>query len=135
MPVEGDAFLGVGWSFPPLFTAQGKEVKTTSGPENVHKSVWIILNTRLGERVLLEGFGAGLQNLQYEPLNARLINNLKRMIKNSILRHEPRVILDNVGVSAPREQQGVLMVQLQYTVKATNSRFNLVYPFYLEGNR
>ena len=135
MPFQNDdAFLGTGWGFPPQFSNGGRELFTTSGPENVHRSVWIILNTSLGERVLRENFGAGLQRLHFEPLNSRLVNDLKRMVNNAILLHEPRVIVDQVHVSGDRAQEGVLLIQLQYTVRATNTRFNLVYPFYLNDN-
>lgn len=130
---KSDAFLGTGWGFPVLFSSQGKELLSVSGPENVHKSIWIILNTQLGERVMQENFGCGIYNQQFEPLRARLVNGLKRTIKNAILLHEPRVKLDQVEVSEDQSSQGVLNIQLQYTVKITNSRFNLVYPFYMDG--
>jgi phage baseplate assembly protein W len=127
-------FLGSGWSFPPSFSAQGRELTTISGPDNVHKSIWIILNTRLGERIMQEDFGAGLQNLHFEPLNARLVNNLKRMIRNTLLLHESRITLDDLTVTAKGALEGTLLIELHYTVKSTNSRFNLVFPFYIESN-
>ena len=132
---ESGPFLGKGWSFPPIFYNQGKELNIISGPENVHKSIWVIMNTRLGERVMTEGFGAGLQNLHFEPLGSRLVNNLKRTIGNTILLHESRIKLDNVSVSASKQQDGLLLIELHYTIKSTNSRYNLVFPFYLDNNQ
>ncbi len=131
---DANAFLGTGWGFPPTFTDQGKNLISVSGADNVHKSVWIILNTQLGERVMQENFGAGLNKLQFEPIRSRLVNSLKRTIKNALLLHEPRIIMDALGVSDSQSLEGVLLIQLQYTVKATNSRFNMVYPFYLNEN-
>ena len=128
---DANAFLGTGWGFPLQFSDQGKNLNMVSGPENVHKSVWIILNTQLGERVMQEDFGAGLNKLHFEPIRSRLVNDLRRIIKNALLLHEPRISLDQVGISDARSEEGILLIQLQYTVKSTNSRFNLVYPFYV----
>jgi len=128
---DANAFLGTGWSFPPQFSAQGRDLATVSGPDNVHKSVWIILHTDLGERSMRPDFGAGLNKLHFEPIRSRLVNSLKRIVKNALLLHEPRITLDALGVSDSKQAEGVLLIQLQYTVKATNSRFNMVYPYYL----
>ena len=154
--VEKETFLGTGWGFPVListggkvlfstrgknlfstgdkvlFSTGGKELLTYSGSENVHKSVYIILNTRVGERIMHEDFGAGLQNLHFEPINARLINGLKKNIQNTLLLHEPRIIVDDIVVSMQNPHEGVLLIDLHYTLKNTNSRFNMVFPFYVE---
>lgn len=128
---NANAFLGTGWGFPPRFSDQGRNLHTVSGADNVHKSVWVILNTGLGERIMREDFGAGLNKLHFEPIRSRLVNSLKRTIKNALLLHEPRVTLESINVSEEKSLEGVLLIQLQYTVKATNSRFNMVYPYYL----
>jgi len=130
---DSQAFLGAGWSFPPQFLNRGKELLTSTGPENIHKSIWVILNTRIGERVMKENFGGGLHNLQFESLTTSLVNNLKNSISSTILLHEPRVKLDEISVSSSNEQEGLLIIELHYTVKSNNSRYNLVYPFYLEN--
>lgn len=126
-----DAFLGKGWPFPLKFRNNGRNISMTLGQDNVHKSLRIILNTQLGERVMRENFGAGLQKLYFEPLGSRMVNDLKRIVSNAILLHEPRVKLDRVNVSSYDAQSGVLLIEIQYTIRATNTRFNLVYPFYL----
>lgn len=125
-----DAFLGRGWSYPTLFRNQGKDLVMAAGPENIHKSIWIILNTQLGERVLRESFGAGFQRLYFEPLSSRMVNDLKRLVSNAILLHEPRVQVDRVLISANDAENGVLLIEINYTIRANNTRFNLVYPFY-----
>ena len=50
---------------------------------------------------------------------------------DAILHHEPRVLLNEVEVSDEQAGEGLLLVTIDYTVRATNSRYNLVYPFYL----
>lgn len=103
----------------------------TNGAENVHKSVEIILHTDLGERVMQEEFGGSLRRFQFEPLSTRLLTDMKERVTKAIVRHEPRVILDQVDIVQDRLLEGLLLVQLQYTVRSTNSRFNMVFPFYL----
>ncbi len=132
---KSDAFLGIGWGFPIQFRANGKDLITTSGSDNISKSIWVILNTLPGERVMVNNFGSGLQNLHFETLNSKLINNLKRTISKSILLHEPRVQLDYIQVLIPDKYEGALTIELEYTVKNTNSRYNMVFPFYLESSK
>lgn len=126
------AFLGKGWSFPPEFTANGKEMITTSGVDNIHKSVEIILHTEVGERVMQENFGGSLRRFVFEPLSSKLLADIKERITMAILRHESRVMLDHVNIVEDRTNNDLLIIQLQYTVRSTNTRFNMVYPFYLK---
>ncbi len=129
--MDSKKFLGTGWSFPPQFSANGKNLEMTSNLENVHKSLEVILHTDLGERTLQEDFGASLRRFLFEPLSNSLLIDMKERVSNAIVRHEPRVILDNVEIVQNKLEAGLLLIQLQYTVRSTNTRFNMVYPFYL----
>jgi len=124
-------FLGTGWSFPPTFTRQGEELFVTTGVTNVHKSIQLILGTGLGERAMREDFGGALRRYQFEPLSARLLRDIEEVVSQAILRNEARVVLDQVDILQDRLGEGILMIRLQYTVRSNNSRFNMVYPFYL----
>ena len=103
----------------------------TSNLENVHKSLEVILHTDLGERIMQEDFGASLRRFLFEPLSNSLLIDMKERVSNAILRHEPRVILDNVEIVQDRLEAGLLLIQLRYTVRTTNTRFNMVFPFYI----
>jgi phage baseplate assembly protein W len=124
-------FLGKGWGFPPQFSEGGKQLATTDNVENVHKSVLILLQTNIGERVMLEDFGGSLANFQFEQVSLRLLEDIKDYVSSTIQKHEPRVRLENVAIETDTQQEGRLLVQLRYTVRSTNSTFNLVYPFYV----
>lgn len=124
-------FLGTGWGFPPQFSEGGKNLTTTHNVENVHKSVLILLQTNIGERVMLEDFGGSLANFQFEQVSSRLLEDIKNYVSSTIQKHEPRVLLENVEVEPDTQQQGRLLVRLRYVIRSTNSRFNLVYPFYV----
>ena len=48
-----------------------------------------------------------------------------------ILDHEPRIRLLDVKVSRPSETPEKILIRLDYHVPETNTRYNMVYPFYL----
>ena len=125
------SFLGTGWAFPPAFSQGGADVELVSGVEDIHQSLQILLTTRLGERVMQESYGCDLQDFLFEEINYRLVNGIKSLISDAVLYHEPRITLNELDVSEDQKQPGLLLIKLTYTVRGTNSRFNMVYPFYL----
>ena len=125
------AFLGTGWGFPPTFTAGGADVALVSGVDDIHESLQILLSTRLGERVMQDDFGCDLTSVLFEEIDQSLVNRITSMVTNSILYHEPRISLDNLDISQADSEQGLLLIGITYTVRSTNSRFNMVYPFYI----
>ncbi len=128
---EDQSFLGTGWSFPPTFGVGGGAVEMVSGVDDIRQSLEILLATRLGERVMQDAFGCDLTTVLFEEIDQGLINSLTSLISDAILYHEPRIELDRLDISEDQAAEGLLLISLDYTVRSTNSRFNLVYPFYL----
>jgi len=127
------SFLGKGWSFPPTFSKIREEgVEMVSGEEDIRQSLEIILSTRPGERLLHPDFGCNLDMLLFEPLTTSLVTKMKDIISTAITIYEPRVNLNNIKLYTDDETNNKVIIELDYTVRATNSRFNMVYPFYLE---
>jgi len=124
------SFLGSGWSFPPEFSAGGAEVQVVSDVEDVHQSLQILLATRRGERPMQETFGCNLDALLFEEMDQALVSKVTSLISDAILEHEPRVDLSGVDVS-PGAEAGVLRIRIDYGIRGTNSRYNMVFPFYL----
>ena len=125
------SFLGAGWSFPPAFTRGGAEVELVSGAADIQQSLEILFSTRLGERVMQPDFGCDLQYVMFEEIDQGLLNTLNRLISDAILYHEPRITLDRLDVSESEREPGLLLISLDYTIRSTNSRYNMVYPFYI----
>jgi len=125
-------FLGTGWSFPPTFSQGGAEVETVSGEEDIHQSLWILITTRPGERAMQESYGCDLSNLLFAEIDQDLLNYVTNLVTDAILYHEPRVKLNEVNITDSDVEEGVILIQVDYTIRSTNSRFNLVYPFYLK---
>jgi phage baseplate assembly protein W len=122
-------FLGTGWSFPPEFSKRGS-VKMVSAEEDIRQSLLILLSTTPGERVMQPSFGCGLKSKVYENINESSVTILKDMIKRAILFFEPRVVLESINADTTESYEGRLNFIIQYRVISTNTRHNIVYPFY-----
>jgi phage baseplate assembly protein W len=129
--VDEPAFLGRGWAFPPSFAGSGAEVAMSSGSRDIAESVRILLSTLPGERVMRPGFGAGLELSLFAEVDQRLLNAIAARVSDAVLTDEPRIRLDDADATGVAGEPGVVRVSLTYTVLATNSRYNLVYPFSL----
>ncbi|HZX26325.1 MAG TPA: GPW/gp25 family protein [Telluria sp.] len=130
---DNAAFLGCGWSFPPLFDAFGGTVKMVQGDTDIQQSLTILCSTLLGERVMLPQFGAGLGQFVFDRADATLIARIKSTLSNAVLLYEPRIDLDDITVVESGTIDGLLEIGMTYTIRQTNSRSNMVYPFYLQG--
>lgn len=123
-------FLGIGWSFPPEFNqAEGKLAMTTD-VEDINNSLMILLSTRPGERVMLPNYGCDLQEMLFKPLDLTLITQMKGIIERAILYHEPRINILSIEIDAQEELEGEVLIQINYEVRNTNTRSNMVFPFY-----
>jgi hypothetical protein len=127
--VQGKAFLGVGFAFPPAATASG-DLATAAYETDIQQSIRIILGTAPGERVMRTDFGAGLKQLLFEPMNTTTAALAQFNVQKALVQWEPRINQVTVTVT-PQPQTGCLMIDIRYAVRLTNVFYNLVYPFYL----
>jgi uncharacterized protein len=125
------SFLGTGWGFPPTFSRGIDSVEMISDETDVHSSIEILLATTIGERIMQPDYGCNLKDMLFEPLDENLRTYFKRQIEQAILLFEPRVILDDIGFEV-RNLEGTILINLNYRIVTTNTRFNIVYPFYLK---
>jgi phage baseplate assembly protein W len=130
------SFLGRGWGFPPMFSRQTSQVIMTSDEEDINKSLEILLSTTIGERFLQPLYGCNLEEYVFETMNASTKTSIKITVKNAILMFEPRIKLLVVELLDDFISEGRIDISVDYEVINTNTRFNLVYPFYLnEANQ
>lgn len=124
------SYLGTGWSFPPHFEETHGSVLLTSDEDDIRKSLHILLTTRLGERVMRPDFGCNLDTMVFENMDLNTKTYIFQIVKRAILYFEPRIDLVSVGIVPGTDTEGILMIEVEYTVRATNSRQNIVFPFY-----
>jgi hypothetical protein len=133
-------FLGVGTGFPLQLDAGSPGVEGSHGvvraayEESVRQSILIILGTARGERVMRPDFGCGIHDLVFENTGSAAIERVRQAVHEALLRLEPRIDVTDVDVRTGTAAS-TLLIQIAYEVRATNTAFNLVYPFYLQGAR
>ncbi len=125
------AYLGRGWAFPPEFGPGGTEVAMAAGEEDIAQGLTILFGTAVGERVMRENYGCDLTHYMFEETDQSLLTSINGAVSDAILYYEPRIRLDGVDVTASDQTEGLILIAVRYTVRANNTRFNLVYPFYL----
>jgi len=129
------SFLGTGWSFPPEFMRASKGVFMTADEDDIHASLKILFGTSLGERFLHPKYGLNMRDLLFEPISTTTSTLFIDRIKMAILIYEPRIDVVALDLDASGQYEGRLLLELDYVVLATNSRYNLVYPFNItDGN-
>jgi phage baseplate assembly protein W len=130
-------FLGVGWGFPVDALPQEREGKArcvarAEHEDSVRQAIWIILSTAKGERLMRPDFGCGIHDLVFAANDAATRGLARFEVREALLRWEPRVEVVDVEAAAGGEQGEILLIDIDYRVIATDNRFNLVYPFYLQ---
>jgi phage baseplate assembly protein W len=129
------SFLGTGWSFPPEFVRETGTVLMTSDEEDIQASLRILLGTGPGERFLNPEYGLNMRELLFDPMTTTMKTLVKDRIRTAILIYEPRINLISCDLDDSAQYEGVIRVLIEYQVRATNSRYNMVYPFYTsDGN-
>jgi uncharacterized protein len=124
-------FLGTGWGFPPSFNWRDKKAVLVSQEEDIEQSLRILLSTVPGERVMQPAYGCGLRRMVFESVNESTVTEIKDIVAKAVLFFEVRITLDTVQVELDEMLQGVLKLRLDYRVRTTNTRYNMVYPLYL----
>ena len=129
MPDPAD-FIGRGLSWP-LTVDQSGSLATSSGADAISSSLHMVLDTAPGERLMRPLFGCRIWNLLFEPINANTLGLMSEAVHEAVGRWEPRVELQDVRVTADQSDQGRVLIHIDYIIKTTNDRRNLVYPFYV----
>ena len=124
-------FLGVGTAFPLTLDDKTHAVELAAYEESVRQSILIILGTAKGERLMRPDFGCGIHDLVFENASAATVGRIQQTVNQALSRLEPRIDVTRVDVQTSGGGN-VLMISIEYEVRATNNVFNLVYPFYLQ---
>lgn len=127
-------FLGRGWHFPVGVDARGR-VEMAEYEQDIKEAIWLILSTAKGERVMRPDFGCGIHDFVFASINTATLGLIESSVREALTLWEPRIEIKKISVVTDRAVEGILMVSLDYRVRATNNEFNLVYPYYLTEGR
>ena len=123
------AYLGIGWSFP--VKPVGGRLRFARYEENIEQAIQIILLTARLERPMLPEFGAGMRNFVFEPNSPATHRAIELDVRNALIDWEPRINLEQVEVTPDLDEPNLLLIHVDYVVRATNTFYNRVFPFYL----
>lgn len=128
-------FLGIAWNYPPRFQGGGSSQPTemVANEANIQQSIMTLLSTSPGERVHRYEYGCPIREYAFEMMTASTRTMLRDRIEQSIILFEPRVIVNRIDFEE-KQDEGKMNILIDYTIRQTNRRTNMVYPFYfVEG--
>jgi phage baseplate assembly protein W len=123
-------FLGSGWKFP-LQVDPGGRIALSKYEQRVEESIYLILSTSRGERLMLPEFGCGIHDLVFEPNNDSTLALVEANVRDSLVAFEPRIDVLSIDVESPEDQPNLLLIRVDYRIRASQAVGNLVYPFYI----
>ena len=130
-------FLGVGWDFNFLRAPMGPPAEPPGAAaemawyeESIRQSIWIILSTGRGERVMRPDFGCGIHDLVFEVIDVAALTRVETAVRDALTRYEARIEVSKVNADPLQAADGLLLIELEYRVRRTNQIGNLVFPFY-----
>ena len=124
-------FLGSGMKFPPQINPATGRFEVAKGEISIKESVYIILMTQKSERWIRPEFGSSLMNYTFMDTSSTMLNVMAREVASDLVSQEPRLADVNVRIDSA-SKQGCLIIYIDYLVRETNVRDNLVFPFYLD---
>jgi Bacteriophage baseplate protein W len=122
--------IGTGIAFPLRVDRRGG-LALSSGDSDVQEAIDVILGTAPGERPMRPEFGCGVHNHVFGTIDAATLAKVEYEIRDALDRWEPRIDVLDVEPDLTRVDQGILLIEISYVLRATNDVRNLVYPFYM----
>src|SRR5690349_10318892 len=104
----GREFLGTGWAFPVAVAPESGLVERVSYEEDIQQSIWIILSTAKGERVMRPDFGCGIHDLVFAAISTQVIAQIETTVREALRTHEARIDLLRVEVITSQLSLGYL---------------------------
>ncbi|MDR6905362.1 phage baseplate assembly protein W [Agromyces sp. 3263] len=123
-------FVGHGWAFPVHADATGR-IALTSDEREIEESIRLILATAPGERPMRPEFGCAVHEYVFAPADASTAGAIGAAVRAALRYWEPRIEVGDVTVSLEGAGDGVLYIDVGYSILGTNDPRNLVFPFYV----
>jgi phage baseplate assembly protein W len=126
---QDNSFVGTGWGWP-VDTDTTGAIALASGPEELEQAMYLVLATAPGERPMRPEFGCRLQEFVFAVSDSGTASLIAAEVRAALVRWEPRVVIEDVVVTADADEPATLWIDVSYTVRSRNDRRNLVFPFY-----
>jgi len=134
MTSQNREYLGIGWKFP-LQVDAGGAIASSRFEQSIEESIYMILATAKGERLMQSNFGCGIHDIVFSPNNPSVVALIVDATRKALVASEPRIDVLTIDAQTSEAQQNLLIIRINYRVRANNTIENLVYPFYItEGS-
>jgi phage baseplate assembly protein W len=132
MTTDARAFLGRGWTFPVRVHDKDGTIRLSEYEQDIRESIWIILSTSKGERVMRREFGCGIHDMVFEVINTTTLTEIEESVREALALFESRIEVKQVKALSGGGLDGQLRISIDYEVRGTNNQLNFVYPFYIK---
>lgn len=123
--------IGTGWEFPPVFDKEENGIRLVSGVEEIENSIYLILHTAIGERVMRRSFGSNLHDLIFEPLTENMKTFMATSLREVLELNEPRIEIDSLSLVQDDPTLGRIDIHIELSILTTHQPLSLVLPYYL----
>lgn len=131
---EARGYLGTGWKFPLQVTPTGA-IASARHEQRIEESIYLILATARGERLMLPEFGCGIHDRVFAPSTPATVAIIVDSVRQALIQHEQRIDVLSVGAETAPETPNLLLIRVDYRIRSNNASGNLVYPFYITEGR
>ena len=131
MDKQEKSFLGVGWAFPPTFNKSIADVEMVTENNDIKESLEIYFATRIGERIMRSNYGCIIHDLAFKSSNTNSLKSVEISLEKTIREFEPRIIVHQVRAERINVDEGIINFIVDYEIKTTNIRDNIVFPYYI----
>src|SRR3954468_20434611 len=113
-------FLGSGWRFPLQVTSTGG-IALARREQRVEESIYLILSTAPGERLMLPDFGCPIHETVFAPSNPTTSSVVVERVRRALVAYEPRIDVLGVSGDASPEQPNLLLIRVDYRIRSNNA--------------
>lgn len=116
--MDAGKLFGRSIAFPPRIDSDGQWA-WSEGSQNVRESIQLILQTEVGERLMLRSFGAGLGRHLFEPNTTATRRRIQEQVQNALVLWEKRIRLREVLVDEDPGDPQHIIITIEYQLVAT----------------
>lgn len=130
--MASESFRGTGWAHPVRVDENGR-IGQADERDGIDRSIALILGTAKGERIMRPDFGSDLHDFSFKPLSPVNLQRMATAVKFALMTWEPRVRVRQVEARQSPQDYTTALISIDYEVRRSNTKRNLVFPFYTQG--